>query len=128
MYYYSTINPVERRLLAPEFLVFDRTDLVREVDEDAVIETQEVHVVSGLNSVRFIEFAYRLEFYDYLSVDDEVGPDVPDVLAVIKNRDDSLGLVEDSLFSQGDFECAVIDGFGVTRAERGPDVLGDRFH
>jgi hypothetical protein len=22
----------------------------------------------------------------------------------------------------------VIDGFGVTRAERGPDVLGDRFH
>jgi len=114
--------------LAPEFLVFDRADPVRKVDEDAVIETQEVHIVSGLNSVRFIDFAYRLEFYNNLSVDDEVGSDVADVLAVIKNRDDALRLVVETLFSQGNFECAVIDGFGVTRAERGPDVLGDRFH
>ena len=116
------------RLLAPEFLVFDRTDLVRKVDEDAVIETQEVHIVSGLNSVRFIEFAYRLEFNDYLSVDDEVGSNVADVLAVVKNRDDAFSLVVETLFSQGDFECAMIYGFGVTRAKRGPDVLGDGFH
>lgn len=114
--------------MAPEFLVFDRGDLVREVDEDAVVETQEVHVVSGLNSVRFIEFAYRLELYNHLAFDDEVGPDVADVLAVVKNRDDAFSLVKDALFSQGDFERAVIDGFGVTRAKRGPDVLGDGFH
>jgi hypothetical protein len=123
-----TINPVEMRLLAPEFLVFDRTDLVREVDEDSVIESQEVHVVSGLNSVRFIEFAYRLELYNHLSVDDEVGSNVADVLAVVKNRDDAFSLVVKTLFSQGDFECAMIDGFGVTRTKRGPDVLGDGLH
>jgi len=123
-----TINPVERRLLAPEFLVFDRPNLVREVDEDAVIEAQEVHVVSGLNSVRFIEFAYRLELYNHLSVDDEVGSNVPNVLAVVKNRDDAFSLIVKTLFSQGDFERAVIYGFGVTRTKRGPDVLGDGLH
>ena len=123
-----TINPVERRFLAPEFLVFDRPNLVREVDEDAVIEAQEVHVVSGLNSVRFIEFAYRLELYNHLSVDDEVGSNVADVLAVVKNRDDTFSLVVETLFSKGDFERAMIYGFGVTRAKRGPDVLGDGFH
>jgi hypothetical protein len=123
-----TINPVERRLLAPEFLVFDRTDLVREVDEDSVIESQEVHVVSGLNSVRFVNLAYRLELYNHLSVDDEVGSNVADVLAVVKNRDDAFRLIVKTLFSQGDFECTMIDGFGVTRTKRGPDVLGNRFH
>ena len=101
---------------------------IRKIDEHAAVDPQKLHVIFNLNSVSFIQLTHRLELDHCCPIYYEVGPDVSDVLTVVKNRDDTLRLIEDALFSQGDFECAVIDGFGVTRAERGPDVLGDRFH
>jgi len=48
---------------------------------------------------------------------------VPDVEAIIIYRNNALGLIVQSALSQGYFECAVIDGFGVTRAEGSPDII-----
>jgi hypothetical protein len=106
-----------------DLLKLDRDPLVGEVDEEPLLETQELHVILSLNSVRIVEFADRLEFYDTPTIDDEVRADVSDVLALVKDRDDTLGLIVDAGLSQGYFECAVIYGFGIAWAERGPDII-----
>jgi hypothetical protein len=106
-------------------LKLDRDPLVWEVDEETLIESKELHVILSLNSIGVIELADRLELDDALSIDDEVRADVSDVLALVKDWDDALGLVIDARLSQGYFECAVIYGFGIAWAERGPDVFSD---
>ena len=98
---------------------------VWEVDEETLLETQELHVILSLNSVGLIEFADRLEFDDVLAIDYEVRSDVSDILTLVKYRDDALGLIIDADLSQGYFECAVIYGFGIAWAERGPDIFSD---
>lgn len=108
-----------------DFLKLDRDPFVREVDEEALIESKEFHVILSLNSIRLIELADCLEFDDVPTIDDEVRADVSDVLTLVKDRDDALGLVIDAHLSQGYFECAVIYGFGIAWAERGPDTFSD---
>jgi hypothetical protein len=48
---------------------------------------------------------------------------VPYILILVEDRDDALGLIIDPRLAKGDFECAVIYGFGIARAEGGPDIL-----
>ena len=106
-------------------LKLERNPLVREVDEETLLEIQEFHIILSLNSIGLIELANSLELDDALAIDDEVRADVSDVLAIVKDRDDALGLVIDARLSQGYFECAVIYGFGIAWAERGPDTFCD---
>jgi hypothetical protein len=106
-------------------LKLDRDPPVGEVDEETLLESEELHVILSLNSVRVVELADRLELDDAPTIDYQIRPDVSDVLALVKDWDDALGLVIDARLSQGYFECAVIYGFGIAWAERGPDVFSD---
>ena len=54
-----------------------------------------MEVVSGLNSVRLIESTYRLEFNNDSTIDNQVSPDMTDVLTLVKHGDDTLSLVRD---------------------------------
>jgi len=107
------------------FLKLHGTLSVRKVDQKALIESEELHVILSLNSISLIELADRLEFDDVPTIDDEVRSDVSDILTLVKDRDDAFGLIIDSDLSQGYFERAVIYGFGIAWAERSPDVFSD---
>lgn len=107
------------------FLKLHWTLSVRKVDQKALIESEELHVILSLNSISLIELADRLEFDDILAIDDEVRSDVSDILTLVKDRDDAFGLIIDADLPQGYFECAVIYGFGIAWAERSPDVFSD---
>jgi hypothetical protein len=69
---------------------FDSPLLVREVDEEALLQVEELEVILGLNSVRVIKLTYRLELYDSLAVHYEVGADVADVLTGVIHGHDTL--------------------------------------
>jgi hypothetical protein len=71
-----------------------------------------------------LEFSDRLEFHNGFAVNDEVGPDMSDVLALIIDGDDTLRLIGHTCFPQGYFECAMIYGFGIAWTEGRPNVLG----
>jgi hypothetical protein len=109
------------------FLKLERGVFLWKIDEKPLIQIKKLDVVSGLNSVNFIEFTYRLELHDVLAVDDEVGSNVTHVLFFVVDGDNALGLIIDSSLAKGDFERAVIYGFGIARAEGGPDILSDVF-
>ena len=100
---------------------------IGEIDKEPLPQIKKLHIVSGLNSVQVIELTYRLEFHDVRAVDDEIGPNVADILILVVDRDDALGLIIDPRLAKGDFECAMIYRFGIARAEGGPDILGDIF-
>jgi hypothetical protein len=108
-------------------LKLNRAVFLWEVYEEPLVQIEKLDVVSGLNSVNFIEFTYRLELNNIFSVDDKVGPDVPDILTLIVHGYDALGLIVDSNLAEGNFESAVIYGFGIARAKGGPDILSDVF-
>jgi hypothetical protein len=108
-------------------LKLNRAVLLWEVYEEPLVQIKKLDVVSGLNSVNFIEFTYRLELNNIFSVDDKVGPDVPDILTLVVHGYDALGLIVDSNLAEGNFESAVIYGFGIARAKGGPDILSDVF-
>ena len=74
-------------------LKFQGTQFIWKIDQVSLRETQEGQVVSGLNSVRLIESAYRLEFHNSLTVYDEVSPHVSDILTFVKDGDDTFRLV-----------------------------------
>jgi hypothetical protein len=79
----------------------------------------------GLNSANLIEFTYRLEFHNVLAIYDEIGPNVSYILILVIDWDYPFSLVINSHLSKGDFERAMIYGFGIARAEGSPDVLSN---
>ena len=103
---------------------FERPLLVREVDEEPLLQVEELEVILGLNSVSLVELTYRLELYDSLAVHDEVGSDVADVQTRIVHRDYPLRLIIDSLGPQSHLKGTVVHGLAVARPEGRPDVLG----
>jgi len=122
------VNRVQRRLdwLVPNYgLKFQRTVLVWEVDEVPHSQIKKVQVIPGLNSVRLVEFAYRLQLHDHLTVNDEIGTNVPHVLTVVEHWDDTLGLIVDETLTERHLKGAVIDGLRVPRPKGRPDVPGN---
>ena len=81
------------------------------------METQEVQVVPGLNSVCFIETTYRLEFHNEPSIDNQVCSDVTDVLSSVKDGDDTFCLVRDLTVTKCHLERTMVHGLGVSRTE-----------
>jgi hypothetical protein len=81
------------------------------------MKTQKVQVIPGLNSVGLIESAYRLEFHNEPSIDNQVGPDVANVLTAVKDRDDTFRFVRDLTITKGHLERTMVHGLGVSRTE-----------
>ena len=76
-------------------LYFHGSIFVRKINEVALIQFEELEVISDLNSISLRETTYRLEFQHYFTIDDEIGPDVTNILALIKYRDYAFGFVGD---------------------------------
>jgi hypothetical protein len=68
---------------------------VRKINEIALIDIKELEVISGLNSITVCETTYRLEFQYYFTIDNEIGPDMADILAFVKDGDYAFGFVRD---------------------------------
>ena len=76
-------------------LYFHGSIFVRKINEVALVEIKKLEVISGLNSISLRETTYRLELYHNLAIDDDIGSDVANVLALIKYRDYAFGFVGD---------------------------------
>ena len=99
-------------------LLFDPLKLkgsqfIWKIDQVPLRKTQKGQVVSGLNSVRLIESAYRLELHDGFTIYDEVGPDVSDILTLVIYGYDTLSLVRYLTVAQGHLERTMVHGLGV---------------
>jgi len=81
------------------------------------METQKVQVIPGLNSVGLIESAYRLEFHNEPSIDNQVSPDVSDILTTIEHGNDTLRLVRDLTITECHLKRTMVHGLGVPRTE-----------
>jgi hypothetical protein len=81
------------------------------------METEKGQVISGLNSVRLIETTYRLEFHNEPSIDNQVSPDVSDILTTIEHGNDAFRLVGDLTVTECHLERTMVHGLGVSRTE-----------
>jgi hypothetical protein len=99
-------------------LLFDPLKLqgsqfIWKIDQVSLRKTEKGQVVSGLNSVRLIEFTYRLEFNNESSIDNQIGSYVSDILSLVKDRDDTFSLVRDLAVPQGYLERTMVHGLAV---------------
>jgi hypothetical protein len=92
---------------------FHRSIFVREIDEVSRVKLKELEVISGLNSIRFVETTDRFEFEDDSAVHDNVGSDVTDILTFVKDGNNTLRLVVHASFTKSNFKGTVIHSLTV---------------
>ena len=117
---YLTIDEIHRDLdwfrIHLDPLNFHRSQFIWEINEESIFQVKQLEVIASLNSIDLVEFRHRLQLDDYFTINNNICPNVTNVLALVVDRYNTLGLVVHAQFPQGDFESAMVHAFGITGA------------